>query len=893
MRQIKLYLLISIVVGITQTGCHSNERALYSSSHFQIYPDHVEQGQYKGKAVSSTEMTSNYQSSHFYSSVIQFRFSLNGKDNELPYRISHEANIFPQSGKPVIVNAIFGQQQQFPDKQLKEKNLPQNTRVIFRLDFRPVLNSFKKKGYYESPHGKKIYSKDFQGVFIAGNSYPLNWDFENLPRTKGRELKDLNGDGIYEIKLTFNPYDPDAHVASHWQLKSDLSGYPSFSCSFPLLNAVYNLSLDELKMNIEADSTFRTGEKWAGVWTRDVSYSTALSLAMLEPEVAKISLMKKVKDGRIIQDTGTGGAWPVSSDRIVWALAAWKIYEFTGDKRWLKSSYAIIRKSVESDMKTIVDPETGLMRGESSFMDWRKQTYPSWMEPADIYFSLDLSTNAVYYKALTILGKMADQLGEKNDWKPIAALLKRKINSQLWNPATGYYGQYLYGRKFRSLSPRAEALGEAFSVLFDIADSSRKQSVLNNVPLLEYGIPCIYPETPNRSPYHNNASWPFVQAFWTLAAAREKNMNMVAYSYATQLRAAGLFLTNKENMVAQTGDFAGTVVNSNRQLWSIAGQLAMTLRVLFGLNPAIDGLHLAPVIPKSFAGSFHLNHFHYRKALLSLTVKGWGNHPISVKLDGKLLSMPVIPGNLTGEHSVDIIMNKHGGEHPVSLSKFKTAPDTPILQLRDPHRLEWTNVNQSDHYQIFNNGKIEQTTMKNFYTIKKTDRPAEYQVMTVAPQGTMSFLSNPVALIPNQMIEKIEAENFNYPRETTYKGFSGKGYVEFNLNNQRKFRFRITVPRKGHYWISFRYANGSGPINTDNKCGIRSLYRKDQFITSLVFPQRGKDEWSNWGWSSPVKLLLAKGTSSFSICFNDFNTNMNGQVNRFLLDCIKINSTGN
>ncbi|MEZ4685480.1 MAG: hypothetical protein R3B47_05285 [Bacteroidia bacterium] len=49
----------------------------------------------------------------------------------------------------------------------------------------------------------------------------------------------------------------------------------------------------------------------AGVWTRDVSYSIPLAFAYHEPEVGKISLRKRY--GRIIQDTGSGGAWPVSS----------------------------------------------------------------------------------------------------------------------------------------------------------------------------------------------------------------------------------------------------------------------------------------------------------------------------------------------------------------------------------------------------------------------------------------------------------------------------------------------------------------------------------------------------------------------------------------------------
>jgi hypothetical protein len=39
------------------------------------------------------------------------------------------------------------------------------------------------------------------------------------------------------------------------------------------------------------------------------------------------------------------------------------------------------------------------------------------------------------------------------------------------------------------------------------------------------------------------------------------------HGLASLFRAAAMFLTNKENMVAQNGDFDGTQVNSDRQLW--------------------------------------------------------------------------------------------------------------------------------------------------------------------------------------------------------------------------------------------------------------------------------------------------------------------------------------
>ena len=161
-----------------------------------------------------------------------------------------------------------------------------------------------------------------------------------------RELTDADGDGIYEVTLLMNAYNPDNFTAADWTLQEDISAYPSFQSDQLLIDALHTKSLEEMLQNLRPDGAFMAGEKWGGVWTRDISYSIVLSLAMLHPEASKTSLMAKVKNDRIIQDTGTGGSWPVSTDRMTWALAAWEVYLATGDEDWLRQAFTIIRKSL-------------------------------------------------------------------------------------------------------------------------------------------------------------------------------------------------------------------------------------------------------------------------------------------------------------------------------------------------------------------------------------------------------------------------------------------------------------------------------------------------------------------------------------------------------------------
>ncbi|HUW93811.1 MAG TPA: hypothetical protein VMV74_11655 [Bacteroidales bacterium] len=884
-----LIICLICIVAIECTGCRRNEKALYRSDTFTVFPDRVEQGKYKAAAPDPDHIISDYASlaNSNYKSLIQFKFSLNGRDNEMAFGVNHEASIYPDGDLPVVLDLVFGQKSDLGTDMESGQSLPANTRVRFRVDFTRVLKAFEEKGYYDDVNGNRIFKADFKGLYIAGDTYPLNWDFENLAGKQELMMKDPDGDGIYENELIFNVYDPSAHTASEWQLSNDISKYPRFNSESVLLNALYNMSLDETVMLKEADGTFRTGKEWAGVWTRDISYSIVLAFAFLEPEICRSSLLRKVADNRIIQDTGTGGAWPVSSDRVVWALAAWEIYKYTGDREWLAQAFEIVKNSVEDDRKTILDPATGLVRGESSFLDWRKQTYPLWMEPSNIYASLNLGTNAAYYQALVTLGMMAEELGSEDIWSAEAEQIRKSINRYLWQPDRGYYGQYLYGQIYKSLSPRAEALGEAFTVLFDIADETQKGQVLHNTPVIEYGIPCIYPQIPGIPPYHNNAIWPFVEAFWTLANAAHGEAGAVESGLASIIRPAALFLTNKENFVAETGDFAGTEINSSRQLWSVAAMLAMQYRIIFGMEFEKDKLIFKPLIPESFAGRYSLENFRYRDGTYNISVTGFGDGITSFKLDGKEETLPSIDALMTGNHNIKIIMNGKVNGKPFEPVANYTAPETPLLSVED-ERLSWKPVKGAMEFRVYRNGVKWVSTTETFLEITDRTLPAEYQVMAVDSNSIESFLSNPEARVPDTLCKIIEAEDFNLTCENKIEGFTGKGYVSFTLKKKEELNILVKAEKAGSYSLRLRYANGTGPVNTDNNCGIRSLYVNNIYAGSLVFPQRGKDEWSAWGLTNIEWVSLTAGNNHLTIRYDNFNRNMDGEINDFLVDYIML-----
>lgn len=862
-------------------------QTLYESDAFTILSDKVTQDKFTAQALSDVEMTTNYRSTFRKktANLITFKFSINGGDNEAYPGSDHRFYLDQEGGNQSSPLYEFGKIHSSDNEKGEPGFLKDEVELTIKVDMNRVLQDFKEKGYFVTFSGDTIDYEDFRGVYVAGNTYPLTWNF-NSPGSL-LELKDIDGDGIYQGIVKFQKeFSPEGDkVESHWKLFADLSAFPSYKSPHLLPNALYNRAMEEMLQDIREDGAFMAGEKWPGVWTRDISYSILLSMAIANPDASKISLQAKVKNKRIIQDTGTGGAWPVSTDRMTWALAAWEVYKVTGDQEWLQYIYEVIKNSAEDDLLTIYDRETGLFCGESSFLDWREQTYPVWMDPKDIYVSKNLGTNAVHYQTYKILAEISRLLNKDGDkYEKVADQITKGLNKHLWIEGKGYYGQYLYGRNFLSLSSRSESLGEALTVLYNISDQSRSERIINCTPVTRFGTPCIYPQIPGIPPYHNDAVWPFVEAFRGWASAKQKNKNAVEHSIASIYRAAALFGTNKENFVATTGDYIGTEINSSRQLWSVAGNMAVVYRILFGLNFSADSLHITPFIPASYEGERVLENIHYREAKLKIKIQGFGSEIESVKLDGKRIDQAVIPGNLKGEHSIEIILNDEpGNSASINLVDNTYTPEMPILNL-NKMKLTWNNVPAAVEYDIYKNGTLLKTVKDTTFLLNTGTGYTQYQVLARNNSKRESFLSAPVTIF--QYSSVLEAEDQNGNAQNEERGYTGGGYIIIDKRNSCEFR--TFIPQDAEYFIDFRYANGNGPINTSNKCALRDLFIDKKRNSVIVFPQRGDGAWNEWGYSNAIRIKLSKGTHEFKLSFAESNNNMNFDVNTAFIDHMRL-----
>ncbi len=694
-------------------------------------------------------------------------------------------------------------------------------------------------------------------------------------------------------------------VEQEWNKKNDLSAYPNLHTDNLLHQAVYNLALDEMVNAVEPDTTLRTGKEWAGVWTRDVSYSIILSMAALQPEASMISLMKKVNpEGQIIQDTGSGGAWPVSTDRMIWTVAAWELYKVTGDKKWLEKVYPIVERSLAKDEKTIFS-ESGLVKGETSFIDWREQSYPKWMQTVDISQSEAMGTNALYVAALKCASEMADVLGKKKEAKAyldkadaMASAMEEVFNIE----DKDYWGMYTYGKDFKILNPRAETLGSAMAILYDVASEDRIKRMSEGHPVTPFGAPVFYPQISDMPSYHNNGLWPFVAAYWGLAQAKAGNEAGVVESIGSIFRPAALFTTNKENLNLDNGDYF-TELNSSNMLWCLSGNLAFTNRILFGINYEKDGMLIKPFVPEVFAGDRKLENYPYRDGKLDIEVSGFGSKVAELYLDGKKIAPDkVIPASkLKGSHTIRVIMdNQPIPEMKINRQPNRKAPWTPVVRIElNPStgisELQWDPLEYIAGYKILKDGKEYMRTRATSLPLLEE---GVWQVIGVSGEGVESFASYPLSnskskeYKPQDLIKEPKSEEVSYQPESPIEGYSGEGFAEISKSSE-PLTIDIDVELPGRYSIDYIYANGNGPVNTENKCAVRTLVVDGEKVGTIVLPTRGVGNWSDWGMTNGVAVNLSEGKHTVKLEYREEDSNMNIHTNHALIDRLRLRKIKN
>jgi hypothetical protein len=392
---------------------------------------------------------------------------------------------------------------------------------------------------------------------------------------------------------------------------TEQSGDPKLRSGILLTDALFAMAVDDARLNAVSQISdgafaepvdcecYQTGEQWSWVWTRDIAYAVELGLAWLDPDRAARSLMFKLSEPKgggplqIVQDTGTGGSWPVSTDRVAWARGAMAVLRVSDQPALREAATEAMRSTAEIDRKYAYDERDGLYRGETSFLDWREQSYPAWTEGNVVHIGMSksLSTNLDH---LFLLRSLESLTGEAHGADDLAAA----IDATFWDGVA--YRSYTT----TGLDPAPARQQDLLATSFAVLDLGTHPEALAAYPQGPYGPPVIAPQQQLVPIYHNRGIWPFVTAYSVLAARAADNGAAFDAGIDSLVRGAALNLSHMENLELATGanylddgDYSGPVVNSRRQLWSVAGFLGAVAHGVFGVEGSDGTLTADPLLP--------------------------------------------------------------------------------------------------------------------------------------------------------------------------------------------------------------------------------------------------------------------------------------------------------
>ena len=670
------------------------------------------------------------------------------------------------------------------------------------------------------------------------------------------------------------------------ELPEPPAGYTGMRSSVPVLTAMYRLAVKELRADIHHGSLLLAGADWSTVWTRDIAYAAALGASLVEPTAVRNSLVSRVRDGIILQDTGTGGGWPISTDRVSWALGAWSLYQSTGDAEWLAYCTQVLINTLEQD-DAVLPQNTVLRPGETSFIDWREQSYPAHMSPADIGASYAFGTNVLYCMALHIVARMLREQGQDAEAAPYAeraAELGSAIQGNFWSRANMHFSMYRTADGYAD--DRVDSLATALAIFCGLAGEHARRA-LDSIPRSPWGTPVFSPyRADNKESYHNRAVWPFQEAYVMLAHASLGDVEGAAFSMASMLRAALAFGTNKENFHAETGEAADTLLNSDRQLWSVSGMLGMFYYGLFGIRYEHDSLVFSPCVPKQFAGSHWLTNLRIRDMELNVHINGYGTEIASVMINGKAGS-PIIPLDAKCRLHVEIELMPEDDEEPRTIPR--ACEDLPLPQWDSPAegKLRWLPVEEAEAYYIFANGKAIGTSLDCCYPMLKNGKLYNsYRVQAVAGNRTSGF-SAPLECPADGVRRLLQPSRIG--EEAEYMVEKQQAWLDTKPCTALLDYEKVTLPA-GTYAVRVQYCNATASLRDGDTCALRELMVDGEPVAVLPLPHHTEAGcWDVYTLTAPVTVQLAEGAHRFSLRYNPSTcTNSNVAMNQCMVRALEI-----
>jgi hypothetical protein len=454
-----------------------------------------------------------------------------------------------------------------------------------------------------------------------------------------------------------------------WELKRDLSMYPTVWSGYPIIDKVYELALANVLTNIDyAWPDARTvglfnASEGRPPWVRDTAYAVMGTLPVF-PEPSRKTLEWCLIPGESIKpeqmygvhlvdyDNPTVGSEYSLTDFVIWIEAAWQYAQATGDREFIKKHYAEMVNSAAMVRALHWDAYDGLYHGGDTIADGGSLVPENLAGHAALKGS---SVNFIHYRTLMDLAAMAQWIGrpeeESQRFYGWAFALKDAVNRELWLPGQGCFSLVKVDRE-GAARERSSLAGNSFALWWNgLAGPEKASSIMRGVKDTPWGAPLAYPSFLNRGGYHDQMVWPVMEGLWGVANADAEHPERLVKSLAL-LTMDGAF---HQTMSEYWGMYDGTARGKYPQLWSCTAYVMDLFQGLLGLKFEAQGVTVQPSVPTEFAMGFEIGNMRLGKGVWNFKVHGKGTRIAGFEVDGKPC-LNILPLDLPGGHQVRIEM---------------------------------------------------------------------------------------------------------------------------------------------------------------------------------------------------------------------------------------------
>lgn len=343
--------------------------------------------------------------------------------------------------------------------------------------------------------------------------------------------------------------------------------------------------------------------RFPNYWARDTGWSLRGYLAIGDYSFAKAAIDNFLRHQADGSKDVTKGELPMilsgkaflhsttygSADSTF--LFPWAIRQYvlsTGDLHYLRRRWSTIVSLVDWGLHKDVDRDGFIEHGFTGIATKLPIQDSTWMDHIDRRKSAN-DVQALFYESLTVGSELARLVGDSESekrWRARAEELKSKINTEYWNPETGYYFDTI--RKDGSKDPSIRPNALVILITGAVGDSAKEAVVLDRIEkddmTADWGLRTLSTQDPKYRPafYHDGAVWPLVTG-WAALAEMKSGRTDQAYRY---LKSMADRILAENGMFAETyrGDRPEPFNSCILQAWSVGMYVHAFLEMVLGLK---------------------------------------------------------------------------------------------------------------------------------------------------------------------------------------------------------------------------------------------------------------------------------------------------------------------